>query len=107
MLIDLTSLLDGANDKEITKAFEKFIDHMQEHFTYEESLMKDSSYPMYTIHQAEHYKILNEARYKLMSWGSFKDRDELAEYLKDDFVTWLDQHIKAMDIPMSEFKGIL
>ncbi len=87
----------------ITPLFTKFVEHMQEHFAYEEERMKEASYPMFTIHQAEHYKVLNEARYQLMMWQSKPDLWELREYLSEDFVEWIHQHIDAMDVAMIDF----
>jgi hemerythrin len=78
---------------------------MQKHFSFEEGLMKDKSYPMYTIHQADHNKVLNETRYILMDWRNAKDIERLKEYFQEELIAWLDQHIKAMDIPMAEFVG--
>ena len=45
----------------------------------------------------------DEARYAEMEWRNRKDVEALREYLEDELVTWLDQHIKAMDTPMADF----
>ncbi len=104
MILDALIALIEAEDREaITPLFTKFVDHMQEHFAYEEGLMKERGYAMYTVHQAEHYKVLNEARYQLMMWQSKPDLWELREYLSEDFVEWIHQHIDAMDVPMIDF----
>ncbi len=104
ILNDLILLVNSGEDREeITKVFQVFIDHMQEHFAYEEGLMKSSGYAMYSIHQAEHYKVLNEARYNFMDWNSAKDIERLREYFGEDLVAWYDQHVDAMDKPMADF----
>ena len=104
MILDALIALIEAEDREaITPLFIKFVEHMQAHFAYEEERMKEASYPMFTIHQAEHYKVLNEARYNLMLWQSKPDLWELREYLSEDFVEWIHQHIDAMDVPMIDF----
>ena len=104
ILNSLISLVNnGKNSEAITSTFEQFINHMQEHFAYEEGLMKDAGYAMYSIHQAEHYKVLNEARYNFMDWNSAKDIDRLCEYFSEDLVAWYDQHVDAMDKPMADF----
>lgn len=100
----LIKLIESAADTEaITHTFQRFIDHMQAHFAYEEGLMKASGYGMYSIHQAEHYKVLNEARYNFMDWSSSKDIERLQEYCSEDLVAWYDQHVDAMDKPMAAF----
>ncbi len=96
-------ILKGEDIDEITRTFQEFIDHMQAHFAYEEGLMKDVGYGMYSIHQAEHYKVLNEARYNLMDWNSTKDIERLQEYFSEDLVAWYEQHVDAMDKPMADF----
>ena len=99
----LESLDKEKEDSVLTKAFEGLISHMQEHFSFEEGLMQKYTYAMYSIHQAEHYKVLNEAKYRMLLWTSSKDRWDLKEYLDDDLVPWYGQHIDAMDKPMVEF----
>jgi len=104
LLNALILLVNGGEDSEaITTTFQTFIDHMQAHFAYEEGLMKGSGYGMFSIHQAEHYKVLNEARYNFMDWNSAKDIQRLREYFSEDLVAWYDQHVDAMDKPMAEF----
>ncbi len=103
MLEALIALIKAEDIEAITVLYTQFVEHMQVHFSYEESLMKERGYPMYTIHQAEHYKVLNEARYNLMLWESSPDLWELREYLGEDFVLWIHQHIDAMDVPMIDF----
>ena len=103
----LTHLLDllktAQNVDAITNSFEALISHMKEHFFYEESLMQGKGYAMYTIHQTEHYKVLNEANYRMMLWTSSKDTWDLEEYLRDDLLVWYTQHIDAMDKPLVDF----
>ncbi len=99
----LYELIDKEDTNAITKQIQLLVEHMQKHFSFEEELMKDKSYPMYTIHQADHNKVLNETRYILMDWRNMKDIDRLKEYFQEELIAWLDQHIKAMDTPMAEF----
>ncbi len=99
----LYELIDKEDTNAITKQIQLLVEHMQKHFSFEEELMKNKSYPMYTIHQADHNKVLNETRYILMDWRNMKDIDRLKEYFQEELIAWLDQHIKAMDTPMAEF----
>lgn len=82
---------------------EKLLEHMQEHFSSEEILMQESAYPSYRIHQADHVKVLNEARYIEMMWRNRKDPSEINEYLVENLIPWLNQHIQAMDVPMADY----
>jgi hemerythrin len=104
LLNNLLLLLEEKREVDkITEAFDALIAHMQEHFSYEESLMQGKEYAMYTIHQAEHYKVLNEAKYRMMLWTSSKDLWDLDAYLRDDLLEWYGQHIEAMDKPLVDF----
>jgi len=103
----LNSLLEQLNShvdfELISKSIEKLLDHMKEHFSSEEILMKEANYPSFQMHKADHDKVLNQARYAEMEWRNRKDSEALIEYLEDDVVVWLDQHIKAMDTPLADF----
>ena len=103
MLNTLSNIIDKQDTDAITSQIQLLVEHMQKHFSFEEGLMKDKSYLMYTIHQADHNKVLNETRYILVDWRNAKDIERLKEYFQDELIEWLDQHIKAMDIPMAEF----
>ncbi len=110
LLESLMVMIEKEDILKITALFEQFIDHMQMHFSHEERLMKESGYTMFGIHQAEHYKVLNEARYKFMLWQSGRDLWDIREYFSEDFVEWLHQHIDAMDVPMVAYfkeKGVV
>ena len=87
----------------LSEHFEKLLTHMQKHFESEEKLMEEAQYPSFRMHKADHDKVLNEARYSEMEWRNRKDVDDLKEYLNEELLPWLDQHIKAMDVPMADF----
>ncbi len=103
LLERLLKTLDDGTDDEIKSLFTAFIEHMQMHFAHEESLMEGLDYySMGELHKGEHYKVLSEASYKLMNWNNFKDKEEIREYLAEDFIPWLKQHIDAMDMGLVE-----
>jgi len=99
----LAQLDDKADFETLSQSMEKLLAHMKEHFSGEEKLMQEAQYPSFRMHKADHDKVLNEARYAEMEWRNRKDADALREYLEDELVAWLDQHIKAMDTPMADF----
>ena len=103
----INTLLEQFNNevdsKILSKNLEKLLEHMQQHFSSEEKLMNETKYPSLNMHKADHDKVLNEARYIELQWRNKKDEDMLKEYLESDLVPWLDQHIKAMDMPMADY----
>lgn len=99
----LTQIDIQADYNTLSITLEKLLQHMHQHFSSEEELMKNSHYPSLNMHKADHDKVLNQARYAEMEWRNKKDIEALDEYLKEELIPWLDQHIKAMDTPMADF----
>ena len=87
----------------LSASFDAILEHMQAHFASEEKMMQEAQYPSFSMHKADHDKVLNEARYAEMEWRNRKDVEALKAYLEEELLTWLDQHIKAMDTPMADF----
>lgn len=81
--------------------FDTLITHIQTHFAAEEMKMQETHFPMYRLHKGEHDKILNQIRMMHMEFRNRKDTEALKSYLEDEFSSWLDQHIKAMDIVLA------
>ncbi len=104
LLNTLLELLDSKAEFEVvSKSFETLLTHMQEHFSSEEKMMKEAQFPSFNMHKADHDKVLNQTRYAEMQWRNKKDEVALKEYIEEDILPWLDQHIKAMDTPMAEY----
>jgi len=99
----LEQLDNKMNFELFSKNLQKLLEHMKDHFSSEEELMKEVQYPSLQMHKADHDKVLNQTRYAEMQWRNKKDEDEIREYLEENIMPWLDQHIKAMDVPMADF----
>jgi hemerythrin len=105
LLNKLYTLLD-ANEKEEKKillTLNELLLHVREHFANEERLMKESYYPSLSMHKAEHGKIINEMQMQIILFRNRKDYELLREYFEEEIPTWLNQHIKSMDIILAEF----
>jgi hemerythrin len=95
-----------ANEKEEKKillTLNELLLHVREHFANEERLMKESYYPSLSMHKAEHGKIINEMQMQIILFRNRKDYELLREYFEEEIPTWLNQHIKSMDIILAEF----
>ena len=99
----LEQLKAQADFDSVSTSLELLLAHMKEHFYGEEKIMQEAQYPSFRMHQADHNKVLNEARYAEMEWRNKKDIEALREYVEENVIVWLDQHIKAMDTPMADF----
>ena len=81
-------LLEQINSKEehekLSSTLENLLQHMDQHFSSEEELMKESHYPSLNMHKADHGKVINQARYAEMQWRNKKDIEALNEYLQEE-----------------------
>ena len=103
LINDLLTKIDRGEDTDITRALEALLKHMQEHFDYEEGMLKNRGFGMFDIHRSDHQRIMGEARMAYMNWRNFKDREALKEFIEEDFVEWLNLHIQAMDSVAADF----
>lgn len=99
----LEQLKVPADFERISSSLEALLAHMQEHFSGEEKMMQEAQFPSFRMHKADHDKVLNETRYAEMEWRNRKELEALKEYIEENVILWLDQHIKAMDTPMADF----
>jgi len=100
---ELLTAIETQYVKTITEIMEKLLEHMQKHFNYEETMLKNKGFGMFDIHRNDHNRIMGETRMAYMNWRNFKDRDSLKEFIEDDFIEWLKLHIQAMDSVAADF----
>ncbi len=98
-MIILEKLLNELNEnKDITNTLEEFIDDVKEHFSFEEDLMQKYQFFAYLPHKMEHDRILNE-----LNNLRGKTNKEIKQYLNEQFIPWLNQHIDTMDTVTAGF----
>jgi len=89
----LEKLINALNANiDIKNTLEEFIKDVEEHFAFEEGLMKKYDFFAYIPHKMEHDKIINEL-YSLKN----KDNEFIKKYINERFIPWLHQHIETMD----------
>jgi len=89
----LEKLINALNkNQNVKNALEEFIKDVEEHFAFEEELMKKYDFFAYTPHKMEHDKIINEL-YSLRN----KDNEFIKKYINERFIPWLHQHIETID----------
>ena len=95
----LEKLLKELNEnKDVTNTLEEFIKDVEEHFAFEEGLMKKYDFFAYFPHKMEHDKMLNEL-YNLRG----KDNEYLKNFFQKTFIPWLDNHIETIDTVTAGF----
>ena len=89
----LDNLINTLNQNQNVKnALEEFIKDVEEHFAFEERLMKKYDFFAFIPHKMEHDKIINEL-YSLRN----KDNEFIKKYINERFIPWLHQHIETID----------
>ena len=100
----IEALLDAdAATEELSTALEALFDHTRVHFANEERLMRETGFPPYEMHKAEHDRALNEFQLVMMEWRNRKDNGILREYIGSTVPQWLHQHIATMDTVTANF----
>ncbi len=95
------------NTQHTLKELKNLITHLQDHFSYEEELMRKINYPAMPIHVNDHDVILTGLKNVYEDFAESKDIDELKNYvqkvLKIDFL----DHIMVQDSITSDYHLII
>jgi hemerythrin len=70
----------------------------REHFLREESLMRESQFPAYPAHKAEHDRVLAEMNEEARAFRERGDGERLAKYLFQTLPDWFVAHVRTMDL---------
>ena len=71
--------------------------HTREHFLREEQVMRETRFPAYPIHKADHDRVLAEMDSEARRFRDGGDPDRLWSYLFEVVPAWFVQHIRTMD----------
>lgn len=87
------ALEENRSDTEIEQLLNEFLKDVEEHFSYEEDMMRKAHFFAYECHHGEH----NRVREELRSIKEMKNRQELKRYFEEVFKPWISEHILTMD----------
>lgn len=94
--LELLSRLSEAAPAELPDLFRRFLDHLAEHFAYEEGLMEAHGFPALGEHRGEHRRVLAEARE--MERSLERGRILLVRgYVRERVPEWFLLHRNTMD----------
>ncbi|WP_210396620.1 bacteriohemerythrin [Motiliproteus sediminis] len=97
----------GDDSEEYLYILNQLMDYAMEHFSFEESLMREFQYPGYDDHKQNHNRTaeqLFEFDMRLLA-ASPDDCRAFVQFLQD----WLQNHIKVVDVELASFlksKGV-
>jgi hemerythrin len=89
--------------KQITKPLDDWLQHTQAHFERENVLMRETQFPAYPIHLAEHDIALEKMAEIINIWKNNNDIEQLEEYVFDLWPAWFDNHVNSMDMITARF----
>lgn len=102
VFLDLLGRLHEASADELGGLYETFQQHLTEHFSYEEALMREHGFPAFNEHQAEHLRVLAEARDMRRSLAR-RGPALIRQYLRDRLPEWFELHRNTMDMATAAF----
>jgi len=111
-LLGLINSLQTAVNYKTGEAFERealdeLVDYTKTHFKFEEDMMERNGYPDFTIHRAEHERMIARVEEVLKQYQ--QDQDTAMQNAIDFLQEWLINHINGTDKQYSSFlidKGV-
>ena len=107
--VDLLNRLEAVlKDEEldiphIDELLDRLLEHTKEHFSNEERLMQEVSFPAMMMHQGEHLRVFNEMKRVVGQWEETRDPNVIREYFLGTLIEWLMHHINTMDTITAQF----
>lgn len=90
--------------KELNVAIDAWLEHTDAHFSTENQLMQDIGFPAYTIHRAEHERVLAQIQFLVNQYRDDNDQVEaLKTFICDTWPEWFDMHVRSMDMATAMF----
>jgi hemerythrin len=77
--------------------------HTREHFLREETAMRETRFPAYPVHKAEHDRVLAHMDLEARLFREHGDADRLSRYLFESLPAWFRGHVRTMDVVTAEF----
>ena len=106
--VALLSQLNEAPPAELPALYANFLEHLAEHFAYEEALMEAHGFGALKDHKAEHLRVLAEAREMERSLARGRTA-MIRQFLQSRMPEWFVLHRNTMDAATAAFlreKGI-
>ncbi|MBD3792074.1 MAG: hemerythrin family protein [Campylobacterales bacterium] len=103
MLLAYESEPTEENALKMDALFEAWYTHTLSHFEGEEVKMRESGFPPYAMHKAEHDRVVGEIRTLMEAWKETREPKPLKIYLIEILPRWLLTHIETMDTVTARF----
>ncbi len=77
--------------------------HTREHFTREETAMREAGFPAYPAHKAAHDRVLADMDAEARAFRDGGDGERLSRYLAEALPAWFANHVRTMDTVTAAF----
>lgn len=102
---DLYNSAVNENLEKTKEYLEEFINHIEDHFSFEEELMEQNEFFAYPIHKMEHDNVLSRIYNIKKQFEETNNTKVVAKFLENEFVPWLINHLNTMDMATASFLG--
>ena len=104
LINQLSSAAQGKNIAATKIFLEELVEHSIAHFSTEEAMMKEHNFPSYSIHKAEHDRVLKELNNitRIFSEGE-GDFSLITSYVDGSLIPWLLNHTETLDTDTAIF----
>jgi len=104
----INDLYDSASKGDLEKTkehLEEFINHIEDHFGFEEDLMEQNEFFAYPMHKMEHDNVRRRIYAIKQQLEETNDPKIIVNFLENEFVPWLINHLNTMDMATASFLG--
>lgn len=96
--------VQGQVDKDtINDKLKEWIEHTRQHFGEENRLMEEFDFPAYSMHKAEHERVLKLIESLQEIWTDSGQINPLADFIFLEWPSWFDNHVNTMDQVTAQF----
>ena len=87
---------------ELENKLNEYIEHVKEHFSNEERLMKEYGFPSYEMHKMAHDMFLIDLQYATKQWKEYGDIKKIINFVRKT-PEWIVMHVNSVDAPTADF----
>ena len=99
----LESAAQKNNAEEVLQTLKELLAHTELHFSNENKLMRESHFPDFAAHKAEHDRHLHELKSLIKYFSQRKESNAILAYIQGNLVGWSLHHVATMDKEMATF----
>jgi len=88
--------------EELESKINEYLEHVKEHFSNEEKLMREYNFPSYDMHKTAHDMFLADLQYAVNQWKRYEDINKITNFVRRT-PEWIVMHVNSVDAPTANF----